>query len=52
MQPSREARLLAGITLLTVPAIMYGGIKLLGILTTGTLILAIPSAGSQQAGWL
>jgi hypothetical protein len=30
---SREARLVTGITLLTVPTIMYGGITLLGILT-------------------
>jgi hypothetical protein len=36
MQLSREARLIAGIALLTVPTIMYGGITLLGILTTGT----------------
>jgi hypothetical protein len=40
MQLSREARLIAGITLLTVPTIMYGGITLLGILTTGEFGLA------------
>jgi hypothetical protein len=40
MQLSREARLIAGITLLTVPTIMYGGITLLGILTTGKFGLA------------
>ena len=32
---SREARIVAGITLLTVPSIMYGGLTLLGILTRG-----------------
>jgi hypothetical protein len=32
---SREARLVAGLTLLTIPTIMYGGITLLGILTKG-----------------
>jgi hypothetical protein len=36
MQLSREARLIAGITLLTVPTIVYGGITLLGTLTKGT----------------
>ena len=43
MHLSREARLIAGITLLTVPTIMYGGITLLGILTTG--IAGIPPVG-------
>jgi hypothetical protein len=32
MHLSREARLVSGITLLTVPAIAYGGVTLLGIL--------------------
>jgi hypothetical protein len=40
MQLSREARLVAGVTLLTVPTIMYGGLTLLGILTKGTAGLA------------
>jgi hypothetical protein len=43
MQLSREARLIAGITLLTVPTIMYGGITLLGILTRGSA--GIPPGG-------
>ena len=43
MQMSREARLVAGLTLLTVPTIMYGGITLLGIRTTG--MAGIPPAG-------
>ena len=36
MQLSRETRVIAGITLLAVPTFRYGGITLLGILTTGT----------------
>jgi hypothetical protein len=40
MQLSREARLVAALTLLTVATIMYGGITLLGILTKGTAGLA------------
>jgi hypothetical protein len=35
MQLSREARLVAGITLLAVPTIMYGGITLLGVAHQG-----------------
>lgn len=35
MTLSREAKLVAGITLLAVPAIMYGGLTLLGIVTGG-----------------
>jgi hypothetical protein len=35
MTLSREARIVAGITLLTVPTIAYGGVTLLGILTGG-----------------
>jgi hypothetical protein len=40
MQLSREARVVAGITLLAVPTIVYGGITLVGILTKGTAGLA------------
>ena len=35
MNLSREARLVAGLIILTVPTIMYGGVTLLGILTRG-----------------
>jgi len=35
MNLSREAKGVSGITLLAVPTIMYGGVTLLGILTTG-----------------
>ena len=40
MQLSREPRLVAGVIVLTVPTIMYGGLTLLGILTKGTAGLA------------
>src|SRR5262245_44941199 len=36
MRLSPEARLMAGLTLLAVPTIVYGGVTLLGILTQGT----------------
>jgi hypothetical protein len=36
MNLSREARLVAGIIVLAVPTVMYGGVTLLGILTRGT----------------
>lgn len=35
MTLSRDARLVAGITLITVPTILYGGLTLLGLLTQG-----------------
>lgn len=35
MELSRETKLVAGITILSVPTIMYGGITLLGIVTGG-----------------
>jgi len=35
MNLSREARIVAGLTILTVPTIMYGGVTLLGVLTKG-----------------
>jgi hypothetical protein len=35
MHLSRDARVVAGVILLTVPTIMYGGLTLLGILTGG-----------------
>ncbi|MGH9463979.1 MAG: hypothetical protein ACRD1X_22490 [Vicinamibacteria bacterium] len=43
MNLSREAKLVSGIILLTIPTIMYGGLTLLGILTGG-------AAGSAPAG--
>ena len=51
MQLSREARLVAGLTLLTVPTIMYGGITLLGILTKGTAGLAPGGLTLDETQW-
>ena len=51
MQFSREARLVAGLTLLTVPTIMYGGITLLGILTRGTAGLAPGALALDDIQW-
>jgi len=51
MQLSREARLVAGITLLTIPTIMYGGITLLGILTTGTVGIAPAGPALDDTQW-
>jgi hypothetical protein len=45
MTMSREARVMAGITLLLVPTIMYGGWTLLGILTQGNVG---PTAGGLK----
>lgn len=39
---SRTARLFIGVTLLSVPTIVYGGITILGILTSGVAGLAPP----------
>ena len=51
MQLSREARLVAGLTLLTVLTIMYGGITLLGILTKGTAGLAPGGLTLDETQW-
>ena len=51
MQLSREARLVAGVTLLTVPTIMYGGLTLLGILTKGTAGLAPGKLALDDTQW-
>jgi hypothetical protein len=40
MNLSREARLMAGLTVLVIPTVMYGGIALLGILTKNSMGLA------------
>jgi hypothetical protein len=45
MNLSREARIVSGITLLAVPTVMYGGVTLLGILTTG--VAGISSGGLE-----
>ena len=48
---SREARLMVGLTLLTVPTIMYGGLTLLGMLTRGTVGLTPPPLQLNDTQW-
>jgi len=51
MTISRDAKLMCGITLLTVPTIMYGGVTLLGILTDGTAGLAPSDLELEETQW-
>jgi hypothetical protein len=51
LQLSREARVVAGITLITVPTIMYGGITLLGVLTRGAAGVAPPGLQLDETQW-
>jgi hypothetical protein len=51
MQISRDARIVAGLTLLTVPTIMYGGLVLLGILTSGAAGLAPEGLTLNETQW-
>ena len=51
MSLSREARLVAGWTLLAVPTILYGGLTLLGVLTRGTAGLAPPGLELDETQW-
>ena len=51
MELSRETRIVAGVILLTVPSIMYGGITLLGVLTAGTAGLAPAGLQLNDTQW-
>jgi hypothetical protein len=51
MTLSREARLVAGVTLLAVPTIMYGGVTLLGILTKGVAGVPPGNLALDQTQW-
>jgi hypothetical protein len=51
MKLSREAKLVSGVTLLTVPTIMYGGITLLGILTHGIAGSAPGELALDETQW-
>lgn len=51
MELSRETRIVAGLTLLTVPTIMYGGVTLLGILTRGAAGLAPGGLELNETQW-
>lgn len=45
---TREARILVGITLLTVPTVIYGGLTILGVLTGGAAGLKPPQLTPLQ----
>jgi hypothetical protein len=51
MNLSREAKLVSGIILLAVPTIMFGGIRLLGILTQGIAGLPPGERGLDATQW-
>lgn len=48
---SRETRVVAGITLLAVPTILYGGLALLGILTDGTAGVSAGELALDETQW-
>jgi hypothetical protein len=51
MTMSREGRIVAGITILTIPTIMYGGMTLLGVLTHGVAGLSSGSMALTETQW-
>lgn len=51
MTITREARTVAGVTILAVPTIMYGGISLLGILTKSAAGLAPGNLALDETQW-
>jgi hypothetical protein len=51
MTLSREARLVAGLTILAVPTIMYGGVILLGILTRGAAGISTGNLALDETQW-
>lgn len=54
MTLSREAKLVAGLSLLSVPAIVYGGVTLLGVVTAGSYGLGpggVELSETQRALW-
>jgi hypothetical protein len=51
MTMSRDAKLMAGITILVVPTIMYGGWTLLGILTQGSVGSAAGGLKLTETQW-
>ena len=48
---SSEAKLMSGATLLAVPAILYGGVTLLGVLTGGTAGIAPAGLSLDERQW-
>ena len=51
MTLSREARLVAGLTILAIPTIMYGGVILLGILTRGAAGISPGNLALDETQW-
>jgi hypothetical protein len=51
MKLSHEARLVAGLTILTVPTIMYGGVTLLGILTKSVAGMSAGNLALDETQW-
>jgi hypothetical protein len=51
MTLSREAKLVAGISLLAVPTVQYGGLTLLGVLTNGTAGVTPPDMVLNLTQW-
>ena len=48
---SGAARLFSGLTLLTVPTIVYGGLTLLGVVSRGRFGTGAPALTAEQASW-
>jgi hypothetical protein len=48
---SRDAKVMAGLTILVVPTIMYGGWTLLGILTQGTVGATVTGLKLTETQW-
>jgi hypothetical protein len=51
MDISREARIVAGVSLLAVPTVMYGGVTLLGVLTHGAAGLSPGNLRLTDTQW-
>ena len=51
MTMSRDARIMAGITILVVPTIMYGGWTLLGVLTQGNVGATVTGLKLTETQW-
>ena len=51
MRLSREARIVSGVIILTVPTVMYGGVTLLGILTRDAAGVAPGDLALSETQW-
>lgn len=48
---SRDARIVSGLTILTVPTVMYGGVTLLGILSKGAVGMPPGTLALDETQW-